>query len=98
LAQARDVIGEWRRDYNEVKPHSSCGRVPPAQFAARHRPQQGNNAVTFNPGLCQFSCWYGRWGQVTSNPQHKQHRQPSSRDCRFHTPQTLTLFHLLLLE
>src|SRR5690606_216018 len=23
LAQARDVIGEWRRDYNEVRPHSS---------------------------------------------------------------------------
>ncbi|WP_449361552.1 integrase core domain-containing protein [Vulcaniibacterium thermophilum] len=29
LAQARNVIAEWRRDYNEVRPHSSCGRIPP---------------------------------------------------------------------
>ncbi|MFN3842703.1 MAG: integrase core domain-containing protein [Rehaibacterium terrae] len=53
LAQARDVIADWRRDYNEVRPHSSCGRIPPSQFAANHRAQQDNNAVTFNPGLCQ---------------------------------------------
>ncbi len=23
LVQARDVIAEWRRDYNRVRPHSS---------------------------------------------------------------------------
>ena len=34
LVQARGVISDWRRDYNEVRPHSSCGRAPPAQFAA----------------------------------------------------------------
>jgi putative transposase len=53
LAQARDVIATWRRDYNEVRPHSSCGRIPPAQFAANHRAQQANTAVPFNSGLCQ---------------------------------------------
>lgn len=37
LAQARTVIGAWRIDYNEVRPHSSCGRMPPARFAAQHR-------------------------------------------------------------
>ena len=37
LAQAREIINEWRCDYNEVRPHSSCGRIPPAQFAAQHR-------------------------------------------------------------
>jgi putative transposase len=26
-----------RNDYNEVRPHSSIGRIPPAQFAALHR-------------------------------------------------------------
>jgi putative transposase len=31
----------------------SCGRIPPAQFAANHRTEQVNNAVAFNPGLCQ---------------------------------------------
>ncbi len=39
LAAARDVIADWRRDYNEVRPHSSCGRIPPAQFAANQRSQ-----------------------------------------------------------
>ena len=53
LTQARDVIADWRRDYNEVRPHSSCGRIPPSKFAAYYRAQQGNNAVPFNPGLCQ---------------------------------------------
>src|SRR5690606_10797598 len=53
LAQAREVIGEWRRDYNEVRPHSSCGRIPPAQFAANHRSKSSTTAVPFNPGLCQ---------------------------------------------
>ena len=53
LAQARQVIADWRRDYNQVRPHSSCGRIPPAQFAANHRAQTTDNAVTFNPGLCQ---------------------------------------------
>lgn len=53
LAQARDVIAAWRRDYNEVRPHSSCGRIPPARFVANHRAQQATNAVPFSTGLCQ---------------------------------------------
>ena len=30
LAHARAVIAERRRDYNEARPHSSIGRMPPA--------------------------------------------------------------------
>lgn len=53
LHQARDVIAHWRRDYNEVRPHSSCGRIPPARFAAQLRGEpKATNAVTCNPGLC----------------------------------------------
>lgn len=37
LKQARNTITEWRRDYNEVRPHSSIGRIPPASFAEQHR-------------------------------------------------------------
>ena len=44
LQQARDVIADWRRDYNQVRPHSSCGRISPAQFAANHRREQENEA------------------------------------------------------
>ena len=39
LPQARDCIAEWRKDYNEVRPHSSLVRIPPAQFAQQQRIQ-----------------------------------------------------------
>ena len=37
LLQARSTIAAWRRDYNEVRPHSSLGRIAPAHFAEQHR-------------------------------------------------------------
>jgi putative transposase len=39
LPQARDCIAESRKDYNEVRPHSSLGRIPPSQFAQQQRGQ-----------------------------------------------------------
>jgi len=44
LHQARAALTAWRQDYNEVRPHSSCDRTPPAQFAARHRQQAADAA------------------------------------------------------
>jgi len=46
LAHARTVIADWRQDYNEVRPHSSCGRMPPAKFAALHRQHAGDATPT----------------------------------------------------
>ncbi|MBN8920591.1 MAG: transposase [Rhizobiales bacterium] len=34
----------WRTDYNEVRPHSSLGRMPPARFAELHRQRAGDAA------------------------------------------------------
>ena len=48
LPQARNTIAVWRQDYNEVQPHSSCRRIPPAKFAALHR-QRATDAVQFYP-------------------------------------------------
>jgi putative transposase len=42
LHQARTAISIWRQDYNEVRPHSSLGRIPPAQFAEMHRQRAGD--------------------------------------------------------
>jgi len=42
LPQARSAIGVWRQDYNEVRPHSSVGRIPPARFAELHRQRAGD--------------------------------------------------------
>ena len=37
LAHAREVIAEWRKDYNDNRPHSSIDYKTPAEFAALHR-------------------------------------------------------------
>ena len=49
LHQARKEIAAWRLDYNEVRPHGSIGRVPPAQFAEQHRRHAGDTAQQLNP-------------------------------------------------
>ncbi len=33
LTDARQIIEEWRHDYNHFRPHSSLGGIPPAEFA-----------------------------------------------------------------
>jgi putative transposase len=38
LAEARVVIGDWRDDYNEHRPHSALGMRAPAVFAAEWTP------------------------------------------------------------
>ncbi len=35
IGDARSKIEAWRRDYNETRPHSSLGNVPPVEYAAR---------------------------------------------------------------
>jgi putative transposase len=35
ISDARRIIEVWRRDYNEVRPHSSLGNLPPRDFAER---------------------------------------------------------------
>ena len=49
LKQARIEIAAWRRDYNEVRPHSSIGRIPPAQFAEQHRRNAADPAQHAGP-------------------------------------------------
>jgi len=34
LGQAQDRLEEWRKDYNEARPHSSLGDRTPAEFLA----------------------------------------------------------------
>jgi len=37
LNDAKEEIESWRKEYNEVRPHSSLGYLPPAKFAKRER-------------------------------------------------------------
>ena len=38
LAHARRTVEGWRQDYNDVRPHSSLGRIPPAEFTRAFAP------------------------------------------------------------
>jgi len=37
MADARKTIEAWRKEYNEIRPHSSLGYLPPAVFAKREK-------------------------------------------------------------
>ena len=37
LPQAGVTITTWQQNYNNVRPHSSCRRMPPSKFAALRR-------------------------------------------------------------
>ena len=51
LHQARTAIATWREDFNEIRPHSSCKRMPPARFAALHRQQAADAAQPTTEGI-----------------------------------------------
>jgi putative transposase len=34
LEDAQEKIEAWRREYNESRPHTALGHVPPTEFAA----------------------------------------------------------------
>ena len=38
LADAQERVEEWRRDYNEERPHSSLGNMTPAEYVEIGRP------------------------------------------------------------
>jgi putative transposase len=40
LAEARVLLAEWQRDYNDERPHSRLGWLTPSEFAERHTPVQ----------------------------------------------------------
>ena len=35
LREARDVLKEWREDYNCTRPHSALGNLTPSEFAEK---------------------------------------------------------------
>src|SRR5690606_2516518 len=46
LDDAKQEIETWRVDYNEARPHSSLGRLPPAEFAGLHQQSEDNLAAS----------------------------------------------------
>lgn len=46
LAHARELIAEWRDDYNRRRPHTSLGGLTPAEFASRSNQGQSSDELS----------------------------------------------------
>ena len=46
IADAKEKIEAWRRDYNESRPHSSLGNLTPAEFIEKSREQGTEKAAS----------------------------------------------------
>jgi len=42
LNEAREIVENWRRDYNDLRPHSSLGYKTPSEFAQTWRDENGS--------------------------------------------------------
>jgi putative transposase len=51
LADARQKIEAWREDYNEQRPHSSLGYLPPRVFAAASALSEGLYSADWGKGI-----------------------------------------------
>ena len=54
VADARRKTPEWRRDYNEDRPHSSLGDISPREFAAQWQFNQAAGGEILNRELVSF--------------------------------------------
>ncbi len=37
LKHAREVLADWRKDYNQLRPHSAIGNIPPAEYIRKFK-------------------------------------------------------------
>jgi putative transposase len=49
LPEAREIVGRWRLDYNQGRPHSALGYQTPAEFAAAWRSPHAGSAKHKEP-------------------------------------------------
>jgi hypothetical protein len=51
LAEAQVLVARWRREYNELRPHSAFGYQPPAPPTIEARPAVGLQELQLMPTL-----------------------------------------------
>ncbi len=51
LEEARLKIEQWRREYNEDRPHSSLGNLTPVEYAREHEPEGTSETEVLTPGV-----------------------------------------------
>ena len=40
LEETKEIVMQWKEEYNTVRPHSSLGRIPPVAYAVRFKQQK----------------------------------------------------------
>ena len=68
-AEAKVLIEEWRRHFNEVRPHSSLGYLTPNEFVARGtrpapRHATGRDATVYGASAPRPVAQPSPWGQM----------------------------------
>src|SRR5215467_2306829 len=75
-AEAKVIVEEWRRHFNEVRPHSSLGYLTPAEFAATLKEQDARSKQA--TGRTAAVCGASALRPVASLPRER-HSQPKVR-------------------
>jgi putative transposase len=44
IAHAQELIAQWRRDYNDHRPHGALGRLTPSEYAEQRQTQSSETA------------------------------------------------------
>jgi putative transposase len=70
-AEAKVIIEQWRRHYNEVRPHSSLGYLTPTEFIARLKQQDAASAKA--TGRSAAVCGAFALRPVASSPSRTGH-------------------------
>jgi hypothetical protein len=68
LKEARVIISEWQRKYNERRPHSALGGLPPKVFAARSAGMDGTKRSVV-PSIPARVLLHGACAQGTTTTQ-----------------------------
>jgi putative transposase len=66
LDDAREIIEDWRIDYNQVRPHSSLGYLTPEQFALGYANVESTKRFPHSHSP-DYGCWQNL--QLNSNPE-----------------------------
>jgi putative transposase len=81
-ADAKVSIEQWRRHYNEVRPHSSLGYLTPAAFKAKHLADVDGGRSPAMPARADVTKNTNRSGQRRS-PVATGTKKAGRSDCRF---------------
>ena len=65
LKEAREIIEEWRTDYNTNRPHTSLKGLTPTEFAARTK-EEGHKAGNLTSGGPKIGPRAQGWKNLTS--------------------------------